>query len=498
MKSRLVRGLVCLSATCAVILSAHSQTQCPHCYNNRGPLTGGSQAQHLPPRPGCNCATADCPGCPGDTRIVYEVVFGNTEGATWINGYYPDGGAIVQPEIYTAVQCAISQWNSARGSNNEGIPYFFYINQQSATPEIIIDKRAPLGGHMADIRLDPSSAHMNLHPNAYSIPDASVNTCGRVAHEFGHPLGLDNTTLCNSIMMISRTDGTRSWNHVVQTDVDAVQRNYERKEECVYAAPDGNIGEGCIDGDGDGVTACDGDCDDNNPTLTYSCGGGGASSGEGSGAGAWCGINLPPTCADYVDNDGDGLTDEQDEDCICPSPIAVDTLGDGFDLTDAAGGVVFDISGRGRQQRLSWIQGDDAWLALDRNGNGTIDSGAELFGNFTPQPAPPAGEERQGFLALAEYDRPANGGNGDGEISGSDAVFSSLRLWRDTNHNGVSEPSELHTLPALGVMRLDLDYKESRRADEHGNQFKYRAKVKDIRGNHLGRWAWDVFLVTGP
>lgn len=182
------------------------------------------------------------------------------------------------------------------------------------------------------------------------------------------------------------------------------------------------------------------------------------------------------------------------DDC---TPVIADMAGNGFSLTSLANGVYFDMNGDGVKEKVSWtaMGSDDAWLALDRNGNGIIDNGTELFGNFTPQPPPPDGIEKNGFNALARFDLVEYGGNGDGAMTEGDPIFPRLLLWQDINHNGISESTEIRKLKDSNIDLIDLKYKVSRYVDEFGNEFRYRTKVK-AKGEKTGKWMFDVFLVA--
>lgn len=160
----------------------------------------------------------------------------------------------------------------------------------------------------------------------------------------------------------------------------------------------------------------------------------------------------------------------------CGSPIVIDLDCGGFSFTDAQNGVLFDIDGDRAKEKISWLDpsGGEVFLALDRNGNGFIDDGRELFGNWTAQPAT---SEPNGFKALAVFDSPDEGGNADGILSGEDRVFGELLLWKYSNHDGVSQSDELSSLLTSRVRGIDLTYVESNRRDRNGNYLRWAGKV---------------------
>lgn len=179
--------------------------------------------------------------------------------------------------------------------------------------------------------------------------------------------------------------------------------------------------------------------------------------------------------------------------CAQNDPILISLSNRRYWLTDLAGGVVFDLGDTGVPVQVPWTHpaSDEAFLILDRNDNGTIDSGRELFGDVTPQHV---SDTPNGFLALAVYDDSLSGGNEDGRISDADEVFPRLGLWRDANHNGFSEAAELLTLEEVGLEWIDLDYEVSSRVDRHGNEFRYRSRSG--WAGQGSRRIWNVFLVA--
>ena len=373
---------------------------------------------------------------------------------------------------------ALSAWNIANGANNSGVSFAAADSTHPATLTFKVgvpEKGGPSGttidntestssAEKAEVVIDtPNTNYFN--PLA---PGFSLAVFKTFLHEIGHTMGLANVpvpnptapagrcgdqtlglSIMNALCGVNDT-GNNMAAFITPCDQGAVFQNGQ-----YYRAPCPSTE--CNEGSGFQIDMC------SYPAV------GGCPPGYHS-AGGCCQPDVP-------------------------SPILIDVDGSGFRLTNAEGGVWFDFYGTGQPIKLSWTRrgSTNAWLVFDRNFNDTVDSALEMFGNYTSQPF---SNEKNGFLALAEFDKRGAGGNEDGEITSLDTIFSSLRLWIDSNHNGISEAQELHTLAEFKLKSLSLDYREAKRTDTHGNQFRYRAKVKGTHNSQLRRWAWDVFLVT--
>jgi hypothetical protein len=130
-------------------------------------------------------------------------------------------------------------------------------------------------------------------------------------------------------------------------------------------------------------------------------------------------------------------------------PLILDLDGDGLEITPLSKGILFDANGDTIKTATAWAGADDGMLVWDRNANGLIDSGRELFGDETLLAN--GSKAAHGFAALAELDSNANG-----KFDALDAQYAHLRIWRDLNQDGISQATELQTLAQSGVQSINL------------------------------------------
>ena len=362
------------------------------------------------------------------------------------------------PSVSSQIGSALSAWSSALAIYvpTVNIPYFYPTN--SLTSSNVVVSYGYLGSQCAVTNVEGtvvSSATITLDSSGLCTDPTNAayqNYYQRLLlHELGHLFGLadyDQGAPCNffpGTTVMARTCGADDQGGGIPTskttcDSSEVYSIYLGTSDPTCSSGGGGCGSGCTD-------PCTGACLNSCAEDPSDCGG---------------------------------------------SPIVIDVLDRGFHLTSVANGVRFRTLQGGPLYHMSWTDAPfgNGWLALDRNGNGTIDDFGELFGNLTAQPP---SRQPNGFLALAVFDEPANGGNGDGFIDASDAVYSHLRVWVDANHNGFSEATELHTLQELGIFRLALKYHETPFVDQYGNSFRFLGSLWDEGGKEKEA-CYDVFL----
>ena len=167
------------------------------------------------------------------------------------------------------------------------------------------------------------------------------------------------------------------------------------------------------------------------------------------------------------------------------SPIIIDMNGDGVKTTAQGKHTYFDHDGNGFAENTGWVDSNDALLVLDRNQNGLIDDGKELFGSNTLLSS---GKKAQnGFEALAEFDE-----NRDGVIDAADSVWSRLQLWQDKNQNGLVDEGELLSLSNTQITEIGLKYLKGDKKDENGHEHRETSQVTWADGHQTD--ATDVWF----
>ena len=159
-------------------------------------------------------------------------------------------------------------------------------------------------------------------------------------------------------------------------------------------------------------------------------------------------------------------------------PLALDLNGNGIETLAANGhdGALFDHERLGIRTATGWIHSNDGILVYDRNGDGKINDGGEIFGDNTLLKN--GKTAAHGFEAAADLDD-----NGDGKLDAADSAFGKLGVWRDLNHNGISEAGEIFALKDLRIKSLNLGYTQADKDLGNGNTLAEVGSYTDEDGN---------------
>ncbi|MBO7080461.1 MAG: hypothetical protein J6V99_00250, partial [Neisseriaceae bacterium] len=212
--------------------------------------------------------------------------------------------------------------------------------------------------------------------------------------------------------------------------------------------------------------------------------------------GAWAGAELGGAVWEHLFKPAQGwLTDQFEKyfglnrngNYFVHDPLVLDLDGDGVELISENNwnGVLFDFNGNGIKTATQWVKSDDGLLVLDRNKNGKIDDGSELFGEDTiKRPAVVTGgaskpqEKDDGFDALGTVDS-----NLDGKINAKDSEWGNLKVWQDLNSDGEVQDGELLTLDELGITELDLATGLKNGSSTYLKEDGTNAKLADVNFN---------------
>ena len=315
------------------------------------------------------------------------------------------------------------QWN-ASSCNIGGNDFPLFVTAGSGYPEIDIFYSAGIGtvhtssGSTACGYFNNGAIHIfgtfrTSDGRVRNCPNTTGSVSGLTAHEIGHYLNLDNVgSSCSGFVM-----SPMGWH------------------------------------DQNGVAVWD----ESHPVHSMECG-----------------------AADLINETRDEAVEECNDLKVdpCPmrpegTPILLDLDRNNFHLVGLDDPSEFDLGADGFLDQIGWTSADqlDVFLCMDRNGNGIVDNGSELFGDATRLMT--GFRATNGFIALAELDAGIVGGNENGFVDLDDPFFSQLLIWIDSNHNGFSEREELILLEESGVVAIDLDYRIHWRIDQHGNRFAY-------------------------